>query len=47
LKGWDEYAAIQGFGFEVPQQALAVVTPEHGVLTQAPVLCMDREAEKW
>jgi hypothetical protein len=47
LKGWDEYAAIQSFGFEVPQQALAVVTPEHGVTMQAPVLCMDRKVEKW
>ena len=38
-KGWDEYARICGFGFEVPQQALAVVTPEHGVTIQAPVFC--------
>jgi hypothetical protein len=47
LKGWDEYAAVQGFGFEVPQQALAVVSPEHGTTMQAPVFCLDRKAERW
>lgn len=47
LKGTDEYAWINNFGHEVPQQALAVVTPEHGVTMQAPVFCMDRKKEKW
>lgn len=47
LKGTDEYAWLNNFGHEVPQQALAVVTPEHGVTMQAPVFCMDRKKEKW
>jgi len=47
LKGLDEYAWINNFGHEVPQQALAIITPEHGVTIQAPVFCMDRKKEKW
>jgi hypothetical protein len=39
MKGWDEYAAVCGFPFEQPQQALAVVTPERGITIQAPVFC--------
>lgn len=46
-KGLDEYAWINNFGFEVPQQALAVVTPEHNITFQAPVFCQDRKKEKW
>jgi len=37
LKGYDEYAKTSGFGFEKPRQALAVVTPERGVVQQMPV----------
>ena len=37
LKGYDEYAAKNGFGFERPRQALALVTPERGVTLQMPV----------
>lgn len=37
LKGYDEYAAKNGFGFELPRQALAIVTPERGVTMQLPV----------
>lgn len=37
LKGYDEYAARNGFGFELPRQALAIVTPERGVTMQMPV----------
>lgn len=47
LKGFDEYALLMGFGFEQPQQALAVVTPEKNITFQAPVFCMDRKKEKW
>lgn len=47
MKGTDEYAWINNFGHEVPQQALAVVTPEHGVSLQAPVFCQNRKLEKW
>lgn len=47
LKGFDEYALLMGFGFEQPQQALAIVTPEKNITFQAPVFCMDRKKEKW
>jgi len=47
LKGLDEFAAIMNFGYEPPQQALAVVTPEHGVSWQAPIFVCDREKEGW
>ena len=47
MKGYDEYALLSGFSFEVPQQALAVVTPERNITFQAPVFCMDRKKEKW
>lgn len=47
LKGTDEYAFIGNFGHEVPQQALAVVTPEHGVTMQCPVFVQDRRKERW
>lgn len=47
LKGYDEYAATSNFGFEVPQQAFWVTTPERGVTFSAPVQPMNREAEGW
>ena len=47
LKGFDEYALIMGFGFDQPQQALAVVTPEKNITFQAPVFCLDRKKEGW
>jgi predicted phosphodiesterase len=31
LKGYDEYASRSNFGFEVPQQALWVTHPQHGI----------------
>ena len=46
-KGLDEYAWLNNFGFEVPQQALAIVTPEHNITVQAPVFCQDKKREKW
>lgn len=45
-KGLDEYAWLNNFGFEVPQQALAIVTPEHNITVQAPVFCQSKR-EKW
>lgn len=36
-KGYDEYAKTNGFGFERPQQALFVVTPERGIVQRMPV----------
>ena len=47
LKGLDEYAWLNNFGYEPPQQALAIVTPEHNITVQAPVFCCDRTKEKW
>lgn len=47
LKGYDEYASIANFGFEVPKQAFWVTTPEQGVTFSAPILPMDRTAEGW
>jgi hypothetical protein len=36
-----------GFGFEQPQQALALITPEKNITFQAPVFCADRKREGW
>ena len=47
LKGYDEYAAQGAFGFERPQQAMWVTTPEHGVSWRAPIWCDDRKKEGW
>lgn len=46
-KGTDEYAWLNNFGHEQPQQALAIITPEHNVTIQAPVFCADRKSERW
>jgi len=37
LKGYDEYARANAFGYELPRQALAIVTPERGIVQQMPV----------
>lgn len=37
LKGLDEYAYVGNFGFEVPQQALWITHPEHGITFSMPV----------
>jgi len=47
LKGYDEYAWNSSFQFEQPQQALFLVTPEHGASFHMPIRCMDRKAEGW
>lgn len=47
MKGYDEYAYGQGYAFEPPQQALFLVTPEHGANFHMPIRCMDRKAEGW
>ena len=46
LKGYDEYAAVNNFPPERAQQALWVVTPEHGVTWAAPVFCDNPRAER-
>lgn len=47
LKGFDEYAAIINAGFEPPQQAMLIVTPERGITIHAPIFCQDRKKEGW
>jgi len=47
LKGFDAYARISGFSAEPAQQAWWLVTPEHGITMQAPVLVTDRATEGW
>lgn len=47
LKGYDEYAHINNFGFEPPQQGLWLMTPEHGATMTAPVLPGNRKKEGW
>jgi len=47
LKGYDEYAYLNSFAFEVPQQALALVAPDKGITFQAPVFVQDRKKEGW
>ena len=47
LKGYDEYASISNFGFEVPQQAFWITTPERGPAFHVAVQPMDRKAEGW
>jgi hypothetical protein len=39
LKGYDEYAYQNNFGFEKPQQALFMVHPRHGITFRMPVNC--------
>jgi hypothetical protein len=38
LKGYDEYAYQNNFGFEPPRQALWITHPTHGITFSAPVL---------
>ncbi len=47
LKGYDEFARFKGFGWEPPQQAWWLTTPENGVTFTAPVLVGHRKREKW
>lgn len=47
LKGYDEYARTWHLTPEPAQQALMVVTPEHGITVTAPVLVQKRSTEGW
>lgn len=46
-KGYDEWTRDMGFGFEVPQQGMFLVTPEHGPTARIPVFVADRKKEGW
>lgn len=48
LKGYDDFAWAHNFPFEEPQQAFAVITPEHNVTWQTPIFASaGRKAEGW
>ncbi|MCA9367609.1 hypothetical protein KC887_05120 [Candidatus Kaiserbacteria bacterium] len=47
LKGYDEYAFTQNFGYEPPAQAAWLMTPEHGKTWTAPIFSQDRDKEGW
>lgn len=46
-KGYDEYARGKAFDPEPPQQALLLVTPEHGIGVQTPIFVGKRDEEGW
>jgi predicted phosphodiesterase len=47
LKGYDEYAYTSNFGYEDPQQALWLMTPERGKTWTAPITPANRKREGW
>lgn len=47
MKGWDEFCAVMNLSYEPPQQALAIVAPDKGIVFHAPVFCADRKKERW
>jgi hypothetical protein len=47
LKSYDEYASVNNFRPERAQQAMWLVTPEHGISVSAPVICSNRKTEGW
>jgi hypothetical protein len=47
MKGYDEFAFDMNFGFEPPQQALWLMTPEHGKTLTAPIFSLDKKKEGW
>jgi hypothetical protein len=46
MKGYDEYAFTENFGFEPPQQALWFMTPQHGRTDCVPIFC-EHPDEDW
>ncbi|MDE2104019.1 MAG: hypothetical protein KGL39_42675 [Patescibacteria group bacterium] len=46
MKGYDEYAMSENYGFEPPQQALWVTHPRYGITFRMPVLCEPPRAPK-
>lgn len=45
LKGYDEYAYTNNFGFEQPQQALWLTHPRHGQTFRMPVFVGNQRAD--
>lgn len=46
LKGYDEYAYSNNFGFEVPRQALWITHPQHGITFSMPVMVENQSKAK-
>lgn len=46
LKGYDEYAADNNFGFEPPSQNFWVTHPDHGITFDAPIYCEPPRKQK-
>lgn len=46
-KGYDEYAYVSNFGYEEPQQAFWVTTPEHGPSYHTAIRLLNRKSEGW
>lgn len=46
LKGYDEYASVSNFGFEVAQQALFFTHPKHGITIACPVIVQEHPYRK-
>ena len=47
LKGFDEYAYVSNFGYELPQQAFWLTTPGYGPAFHVPIRPQDRKREGW
>lgn len=47
VKGYDEYAKNLALTPEQPQQALLIVTPEHGITGTYPIIVSKRDEEGW
>lgn len=47
LIGYNEFAAGCNFDFELPQQSLAVNTPERGITIECPIYCHSEEEKKF
>lgn len=46
LKGYDEYAYNNNFGFEVPQQALWITHPKYNITFRMPIKLADEQTKK-
>jgi hypothetical protein len=46
VKGYDEYAYVNNFNYQEPEQAFFLVDPDHGVTVRAPIRCKSPK-ESW
>ncbi|MHC4300950.1 MAG: helix-turn-helix domain-containing protein [Planctomycetota bacterium] len=46
VKGYDEYAYVNNFNYQEPEQAFFLVDPDHGVTVRAPIRCKSPQ-ERW